>query len=586
MSRKLTILALAIAGLHVCEVVTLGTTPLGSSAAKLLGALASALAGVMCFGAFRRARGVSRPFWLLVGIGVASESVIDLVFAYYEGWLHVAPTAVAGVLILTLLRPMRPMFFAMALFLDPKKDSSRLDLEALIDFTQIIIVFFFTYLWLYYIPTHSPGHSVGLAAGLLQGLWVELTQRVAIIVLAIVQMARASRPQIRALYRNFLFYLAWYLCAEGVAVYFWIVRNVPSGTLLDLVWTLGFLGVAVWAACWNPATEEPTEGSVRRIRIRELMVTNATFALAPLIVLLQVTQSGPQWWLLRYSLLGASMLCFAARLGIGEYRQSLQLESLQQHKLTIEAAREDLHAQKALLAEELTELTRAEAEIVALNQSLINAHEEERARIARELHDDLSQQIAALGISLSNIKRQIPEDPQEAGEQVERAYQRLMQVAEGLRHLSHELHPALLENLGLTAALRSYCTEFKALTKVSLTVEANDSFVDLPYLSALGIFRIAQEALQNVRKHSAARESGVHLTRSDALARLRVWDDGMGFDPSELSSEAGLGLVSMRERARLLGGTFSIESSKGRGTTIIAEIPIDPSCASSAGSHE
>jgi PAS domain S-box-containing protein len=236
----------------------------------------------------------------------------------------------------------------------------------------------------------------------------------------------------------------------------------------------------------------------------------------------------------------------------------------------------ELRAAHGQLTKELAERSRAEAEIVRLSERLITAQEEERTRIACELHDDLSQQIAGLGIVLSNIKRLVPADQRKAREQAERAYDKLLTIGEGIRHLSHELHPAIIEHSGLVSALASYCTEFESLTKVSATVQAEGRFDDLPANAQLGIYRIAQEALHNIWKHAGVREAGMCLARAGERVQLQISDRGVGFDPAQLTKEAGLGLISMRERARLLGGSFSVESSPGKGTTIIARIPVNP----------
>jgi signal transduction histidine kinase len=238
------------------------------------------------------------------------------------------------------------------------------------------------------------------------------------------------------------------------------------------------------------------------------------------------------------------------------------------------------------LTKELADRTHAEAEIARLSVSLINAQEEERTRIARELHDDLSQQIAGLGIALSNIKRQIPEDRREAREQAERAYDRVLAIGEGVRHLSHQLHPAILEHSGLVAALESYCAEFESLTKVNATVQAEGPFNDLSPNATLGIFRIAQEALQNVWKHSGVREVGICLARAREHMRLQISDRGVGFDPAQPPKGAGLGLVSMRERAKLLGGTLTVENSVRQGTTIIVDIPVNPASPAEASEYD
>jgi signal transduction histidine kinase len=175
---------------------------------------------------------------------------------------------------------------------------------------------------------------------------------------------------------------------------------------------------------------------------------------------------------------------------------------------------------------------------------------------------------------LSNIKRLVPADQREAREQADRAYDKLLTIGEGIRHLSHELHPAVIEHSGLVSALASYCTEFESVTKVSATVQAKGQFDDLPANAQLGIYRIAQEALHNIWKHAGVREAGMCLARAGERVQLQVSDRGVGFDPAQLSKEAGLGLISMRERARLLGGSFSVESSPGKGTSIIANIPV------------
>jgi PAS domain S-box-containing protein len=237
-------------------------------------------------------------------------------------------------------------------------------------------------------------------------------------------------------------------------------------------------------------------------------------------------------------------------------------------------AQEELRAAHDRLAKEVTERTRAEVEIVALSQRLITAQEEERTRLARELHDDLNQQIAAVGIGLSNIRRLIPEGQHEGREEAERTFQRLKQVGDGIRRLSHQLHPAILEHSGLVVALKSYCAEFKSLTGVRAVVQADGRLDNVPANPALGIFRIAQEALQNVWKHSGTKKVVIHLARSGGQLRLCISDQGRGFDPAHRHKSIGLGLVSMRERAKLLGGTLTIESAKGRGTTITAAIPL------------
>jgi len=227
-----------------------------------------------------------------------------------------------------------------------------------------------------------------------------------------------------------------------------------------------------------------------------------------------------------------------------------------------------------LLTRELNERIRAEEEIQALNERLINAQDQERVRIARELHDDFSQQIAALSISVSNLKLHLPGQKPEAQSQVERLQHMLGQLAERVRHLSHELHPAILEHVGLSAALRSYCAEFSSLSGVQVSCHAPENFEDLAPAAALCIYRVTQEALHNVAKHALAKNAEVRLTRANQLVSLTVSDHGAGCSLHRGLASGGLGLVSMKERARLVNGTFEFTSAPNSGTTVKLRIPV------------
>jgi len=214
-----------------------------------------------------------------------------------------------------------------------------------------------------------------------------------------------------------------------------------------------------------------------------------------------------------------------------------------------------------------------EKEVQALNARLISAQEDERARLARELHDDVSQQVAALSIGMSNLKRQIPQQQVDVREQSDRIQQKLVQVAESIRRLSHELHPAVLQFSGLAAALRTYCSEFELLTGIRVSLQTHGSFESVPSPVALCIYRITQEALQNVAKHANVGEAEVELRRSDGILCLSVSDHGPGIKPSPTRTPVGLGLVSIRERTRLVNGTFEIQSKPEQGTTVLVRIP-------------
>jgi signal transduction histidine kinase len=218
------------------------------------------------------------------------------------------------------------------------------------------------------------------------------------------------------------------------------------------------------------------------------------------------------------------------------------------------------------------QLLEANAALQALSARLINAQEEERTRIARELHDDFSQQIAAVSIALSNLKRGIPAELADLRVQSERIQQKTVHLAEAVRRLSHELHPAVLQHAGLAAALSRYCSELRELTGIRISVHTYGSFTGLPEPVALVIYRVAQEALQNVVRHAGVNEAAVSLGLSGDALRLVVSDRGVGM-ASGREGGNGLGLVSMRERARLVDGSIELESRPGRGTSLTLTVP-------------
>ena len=225
-------------------------------------------------------------------------------------------------------------------------------------------------------------------------------------------------------------------------------------------------------------------------------------------------------------------------------------------------------------ARDVTDRKRAEDEIKLLSERLINAQEEERKRIARELHDDFGQQIAVLSLSVAKSKRDLAEGEFVLRERMDQLHQKLVKLAASARNMSHELHPAVLEHSGVTAALRSYCAEFTNLNGIHVSLESDESFADLPSEVASCIYRIAQEALQNVSKHSGARDARVELKRANGGLCFAVSDSGRGFVSDRTDAKQGLGLVSMKERARLVHGTLEVESEPNRGTKLRIIIPL------------
>ncbi|MEO6192627.1 MAG: tetratricopeptide repeat protein [Thermoanaerobaculia bacterium] len=196
--------------------------------------------------------------------------------------------------------------------------------------------------------------------------------------------------------------------------------------------------------------------------------------------------------------------------------------------------------------------------------------EEARRRIAREIHDDLCQRLAALALELRVVRRKLPEDGPERLE-LDAVAGSVADLAEDLHRLSHDLHPAVLERSGLAEALRDHCAEVERRHGLPVRLELGGAEGPFPPDLALGLYRIAQESLANIVHHAAARAVEVTLRAADGAVRLTVADDGGGFDPG--AARGGLGLASIDERARLLGGRFAITSRPGAGTRIEVVVP-------------
>ncbi len=331
MPRKLLILAATLVGAHLVQALILGVSPAATFIANLLEVSASALAAVMCFGASRRARGMARPFWALVACGMAIWGVANIGWTLHELLLHTTPAPGSPV---RFLFNVQGIFFAMVLFLDQEEDSSEFEPEILLDFTQIAIVFFFLFLGLY----HLSAQEVQEKSVTARRLWVEFGEVSAILALACFQMIRARSARIRQLYSGFAIYLSLFIAGMAVAEYGQAVHGTPTGTLFDVGWTAPFLWAAFWAARWQPSPAPQAVGGERELTLSGVALNNAMFAVAPLIVLVQVAQFPSEWRILRFSLLGVSILCFAVRLGISGYREANTAETVRRQALAMDSA--------------------------------------------------------------------------------------------------------------------------------------------------------------------------------------------------------------------------------------------------------
>jgi PAS domain S-box-containing protein len=208
---------------------------------------------------------------------------------------------------------------------------------------------------------------------------------------------------------------------------------------------------------------------------------------------------------------------------------------------------------------------------------LIVAQEAERNRIARELHDEFSQRMALLGIGLGRIWAKFPESENEQRPLVGKLMEQANQISSDLRRLSHELHSTKLEYVGLVPAIGELCGMMSEKYGIQVGYTVSGDLPEIPKDVALCLFRIAQEALNNVAKHSKAQEASIELWAVNNKIRLRILDAGAGFDPDVLSIAKGIGLIGMRERLRLAGGILSVRSAPMCGTEIIAEVQVPTS---------
>jgi signal transduction histidine kinase len=201
-----------------------------------------------------------------------------------------------------------------------------------------------------------------------------------------------------------------------------------------------------------------------------------------------------------------------------------------------------------------------------VNQRLIQAHEEERTRLARELHDDIVQRLALLSVNLQLVKR--APLPAEADRKIAKAIQGVADLTTDLQTLSHRLHSSKLELLGLARAAAGFCAEVSDRQGVEIDFHADNIAKTLPTEISLCLFRVLQEALQNAIKHSGSHSFEVALRGHVNAVELMVKDSGSGFDLQQSIKGRGLGLTSMKERLALVHGQLSIDSELGRGTTV------------------
>ena len=239
----------------------------------------------------------------------------------------------------------------------------------------------------------------------------------------------------------------------------------------------------------------------------------------------------------------------------------------------LQHANENLESTVALRTEQLSVLSR----------HLISIREEEKARLARELHDELGANLTAMNIDLNAVADRLRLQRPELAEMLDRARGTLVETVELKRRIVEDLRPSLLDNLGLSAALHSYCSDYQRLTGLDCEALIDDAVDAAGPMQAIALFRIVQESLNNIAKYAKASNVIVHLVREGDLLSLEVSDDGIGIDADAVSRPKSHGLLGMRERALLLGGSLKVKRGmNNRGTCIEASIPVTDAAPDSA----
>lgn len=231
-------------------------------------------------------------------------------------------------------------------------------------------------------------------------------------------------------------------------------------------------------------------------------------------------------------------------------------------------------------------LRRAKERQMGLSGMLITAQERERSRLASEIHDDFSQRLALMALELENAEEAIATSPDEAIQQVHNVLNFASEIGADLHTLSHRLHSSTLERLGLVPAVTALCEEFTIQQGIKIELLTDSIPRSMDPDVALCLFRIVQESLRNVKKHSGAATAQVSLNKVGERLHVSVYDEGQGFDMHDVRNKEGLGVLSMEERARLLGGWFEINSKPGKGTRIKASVPLQQNGNGNASGRE
>jgi PAS domain S-box-containing protein len=330
-SRSLVIAIITIVALHVVSILAFGSQTVGPLIGNLLQVSASFLAAFLSYRAATKIPGFSRSFWTLVAFSMAIWGVANLGWTFFEVVLHIEPPPGS---MIRFLFDTHGMFFVMALFLNQENSDSSVDVGETLDFLQIGILFFLVYFVMYFLAAETMGPKAAIERENEVMIWGHL----GVLLLALVQWRRAHLPMARQLYRGLAIYFFMYAVLSNATEAAQVAHEIPTGTWLDLGWTIPLLCGAYWAGTWKPTEQKAVPNPIHSKSLFGILLSNGLFVFAPLLILYQVAQLGPGWKVLRFALLSISFSCYALRIGLTQFRQHKDEETVRRQTLAMDSS--------------------------------------------------------------------------------------------------------------------------------------------------------------------------------------------------------------------------------------------------------
>jgi signal transduction histidine kinase len=478
----------------------------------------------------------TRPFWVLLAAGLGLWSFHQFLDLYYEVGLgiEVPDKSIADELLFLHLVPITAAVASLPHLpaLDERKHLWKLNV------LLILVLWAFLYGFLVspykYFPFDPRNYGVRY-----DGLYL-LENLVLIVMLGVV--ALRARPPWKRIYFHLFGASTLYALSSTVAN----IAADTGGYVNGKLYGVGLTASVCWfvwiplSARLAPNTEiDPTRSHDNQdSQVSKWAMLSVVLIPVPMIWELFLRNENAQIRTIRLTVATAAMVFLSANAYLREFLDRRELES-------------------------------------SFNRRLIQAQEEEKVRIARELHDDVAQRVAILAIQLDQVKNSLNGQSDDTLHQLSKMQEESIALSKAVHYLSHEMHSVNLQLLGLSAAMSSWCNEFGRNRKIEILFQSHDVPARLSSEVSLHLYRVLQEALNNAAKHSGGESFNVRLWGTQAEIHLSITDLGNGFDTRAAMSGSGLGLKTMRERVKLMKGHFEIESKANRGTRIQVRVPVD-----------